>query len=350
MTEMLMNIWYMGAWAYEVSEKPMSRRLLGKTMVFFRNRDGEVISLRDRCPHRFAPLSRGTVIDDHIQCPYHGLVFNAAGQCVANPLDDNAPAAARVQSFPVVEQDGIVWFWPGDPDQRDRSMIPDFSYLLDTQTFRHVFGCTQIKSHFELETDNLMDLSHVTMLHPMFFNLLDANSKYKAKRDGNTVHSNWFTEHGNNCPIYEYGLFPTKGAPVDAWLEMRWNAPAAMYLVNAVTRSGEPRSAGYTAPATHILTPETETTTHYFWSGSLRAEDPVPLEVFREGLVAAFDREDKPMVELVSREMGDKVDLLTMAPLLLRSDGGAVLARRALAEMRASEAKMRASERAAAAA
>ena len=337
MTEMLMDVWYMGAWAYEVSETPFSRRLLGNAMVFFRKKDGDVVALRDRCAHRFAPLSRGKVIDDHIQCPYHGLMFDASGQCVASPLHGDTPSTVRVQSFPIVQQDGIVWFWPGDPQKCDRSLIPDFSYLLDTRTFRHVFGWTQIDSHFELETDNLMDLSHVTMLHPMFFNLLDANSKYKAKRDGNTVHSNWFTERGHNCPIYEHGLFPTNGAPVDAWLEMRWNAPAAMYLVNAVTRSGELRSAGYTAPATHILTPETATKTHYFWSGSLRAEDAVPLDVFRQGLIAAFDREDKPMIELVAREMGEKIDLLEMKPLLLRSDGGAVLARRVLAEMRVSE-------------
>ncbi|WP_428391018.1 hypothetical protein [Lichenicoccus sp.] len=141
----------------------------------------------------------------------------------------------HVQSVPIVEQDGIIWFWPGDPKERDRSMIPDFSYLLDMRTFRHVFGCTRVECHLEFEADTLMVLSQ---------------------------------------------------------------------------------------------TPETETTTHYFWPGSLRAEDAGPLRVFCEGLIAAFDREDKLIVELVAREMGEKIDLLTMKPLLLRNDGGAVLARR----------------------
>ena len=235
MTEMLMNVWYMGARVYKVSENPISRCLLGNTSVFFRKKDGEVVARRDRCPNRFAPLSRGKVIDHHIQCPYHGLIFDASGQCVAYPLDDNAPRTMHVQSFSIVEHDDIIWLWPGNPKERDRSMILDFSYLLDTRTFRHVFDCTRVESHFEFEADNLMVLSH---------------------------------------------------------------------------------------------TPETETTTRYFWPGSLRAEDAVFLKVFCEGLNAAFDREDKLMVELVAREVREKIDVLTMKPLLLRCDGGAVLARR----------------------
>ena len=339
MTDYLMNTWYMGAWCNEVTEKPMSRRMLGVNTLFYRKTDGTVVALRDRCPHRFAPLSKGKVINDQIQCPYHGLVFDGTGQCVANPItsDTRIPEAVRVQRFPVVEQSNIVWFWPGDPAKCDTSLIPQFPYLSDNVTYKHVYGLTPVKAHFELETDNLMDLSHVDMVHPGFSGVFNKTSKYTAGRNGNAVFSNWVTTDAKNAPVMEHTSFPTNGAPIDQWLEMSWQPPGAMYLEVAVTRTGEPRSAGYSLKSVHILTPETEHDTHYFWSAAIYSHEHVPLDLFRAGFNNAFDFEDKPMIEAVAAEMGDEFDLLSMKPLLLRSDAGSVLARRVLKELIAKE-------------
>ena len=340
MTAFLMNCWYMGAWAHEVSETPMSRRMLGIGVMFFRKTDGTITALRDRCPHRFAPLSNGKVVDDCIQCPYHGLIFDASGQCVSAPLEAKAPRAVRVQSFPVIERYGIVWFWPGDAEAVDASLIPDFSYLVGP-SFKHVLGITRVKAHYELETDNLMDLSHVDMLHPPFAGVLSPKSQFKALREGNRVLSDWFSSNALNPLLMEYGPFPTAGGLIDQWLEMRWDPPCSMLLDVAVTRTGQPREAGYSMPSAHILTPETESSTLYFWAGSLHAEDQMPMDQFRESFIQAFEREDRPMVEAVAEEMGADTDLLAMKPLLLRSDAGAVLARRVLAELIAKEGKTR---------
>lgn len=336
MSPYLMNCWYMGAWSHEVSDQPISRRLLGAGTMFYRTEDGTVVALRDRCPHRFAPLSAGKVVGDAIQCPYHGLLFDASGQCVSAPLEERAPRSVRVQSFPVVERDKIIWFWPGDPDAADPSLLPDFSHLSDP-AFKHVSGMTHVEAHFELETDNLMDLSHVEMLHPPFFGVLSPRSKFKATRTGNQVQANWFSSAAPNTKSMEYGPFPTKGGLIDQWLEMRWDPPGSMFLEVAVTRTGEPREAGYAMPSIHILTPETERTTLYFWAALVDAGDPRSMDEFRERFVQTFEREDKPMIEAVAAEMGDEVDLLAMRPLLLRSDAGSVLARRVLKELVATE-------------
>ena len=333
MTNLLMNTWYMGAWGHEVTRAPLSRRLLGMKTLFFRKLDGSIASLRDRCAHRFAPLSNGKIIDDKVQCPYHGLMFDSNGQCVSARLEERVPKALKVQSFPVIERDNIVWFWPGNPAEADPMLVPDFSYLLDNQHYQHVFGMTQVNAHYELETDNLMDLSHVEMLHPPFAGVLSGTSKYKAVREGNRVRSNWFSANAPNPQVMEFGPFPTHGGPIDQWLEMRWDAPGAMYLEVAVTRTGEPREAGLTMPGTHIVTPETANSTLYFWSGSLAAGDAMPLDQFKESFIQTFEREDKPMIEDVACAMDGKIDLLAMKPVLLRSDAGAILARRVLAEL-----------------
>ncbi|WP_428391541.1 Rieske 2Fe-2S domain-containing protein [Lichenicoccus sp.] len=339
MTDYLMNTWYMGGWGHEITDQPISRRLLGVNTMFYRKTDGSVVALRDRCPHRFAPLSKGKIINDQVQCPYDGLVFDSTGQCVANPItsDTRIPEAVRVQRFPVLEQANIVWFWPGDPARCDSALIPQFPYLADVENYKHVYGLTPVKAHFEIETDNLMDLSHVDMLHPAFAGAFNKSSKYTAGRNGNTVFSHWHTTNTRNTAFLEYGPFPTHGAPVDQWLEMYWQPPGAMFLEVIVTKTGEPRSAGYSTKNVHILTPETEHSTNYFWSGALNSEDQVPLEVFREGFNNAFEFEDKPMIEAVAAEMGEETNLLAMKPLLLRSDGGSVLARRVLAELIARE-------------
>jgi len=336
MRALLRNCWYMGAWAHEVTAMPLSRRLLGVGTLFFRGEDTKLVALRDRCPHRFAPLSAGKVVGNTIQCPYHGLVFDASGQCISAPLEERAPRSVRVQNFPVVERDNIIWFWPGDPQAADPSLIPDFAYLVDP-AYKHVFGMTQVKAHYELETDNLMDLSHVDMLHPAFAGVLSPRSQFKATREGNRVQANWFSSNATNPTSMEYGPFPTGGGLIDQWLEMRWDPPASMYLEVAVSKAGETREKGYAMPGVHILTPETDHSTLYFWAGSLRVEDQVPLDEFRESFIQTFEHEDKPMLEQVAAGMDGETDLLAMKPLLLRSDAGSVLARRVLAELIAME-------------
>ena len=337
MNNWLMNTWYMGAWAHEIQEAPLSRQLLAQKIMFYRKKNGEVAALRDRCAHRFAPLSKGTILNDIVRCPYHGLGFDSSGRCVSAPLEEAVPRALKVQSFPVAERDNIVWFWPGQPDLVTLDSIPDFSYLSDGERYKHVYGLTHVRAHYELETDNLMDLSHVELLHAPFKGVLSKTSKYKAVREGNRVRSNWFSTNAQNPAALEQGPFPTQGAPIDQWLEMRWDPPGAMFLEVAVTLAGNSRESGTSMPGSHILTPETEHSTHYFWSGTLGAHEPVPLDVFRDSFVQTFDHEDKPMIEDVAAAMGGETDLLSMKPVLLRSDAGAVLARRVLAELIAKE-------------
>lgn len=336
MTDLLTNIWYMGAWSHEVEAKPMSRRLLGVGVMFYRTAAGAVVAMRDRCPHRFAPLSGGKVVDDGIECPYHGLVFNSGGQCVVSPFEERAPRAARVQVFPAAERDGIVWFWPGVPERADPGLIPDFASLTDPR-FKHVYGVTEVDAHYEVETDNLMDLTHSRTLHTAFGGGIGRDSRYSAGRTGDQVHSNWFTANTVNPPILEYGPYPTGGQPIDQWLEMRWDPPGAMYLEVASVKAGRPREEGHVLPSWHILTPASEHKTHYFWAGAVGANDPIDVEQLRAGLRFAFEEEDQPMIEHVAREMNGETDLLKLKPLLLRTDAGAVLCRRVMDELIAKE-------------
>ena len=110
----LKNTWYPAAWSKDVGTQLLKRTLLNESIVFFRIRDGAPVALANMCPHRFAPLHLGKLIDDTLQCGYHGLRFNAAGKCVFNPDGDGiTPPAAKVRSYPLHERYGLLWIWIG---------------------------------------------------------------------------------------------------------------------------------------------------------------------------------------------------------------------------------------------
>lgn len=340
----LRNAWYVAAWSSELpSGKLVSRRLLDESMVLWRTGDGAVHAMHDRCPHRFAPLSMGKMLDDGtLQCPYHGLQFDGTGRCTLNPHGDGIiPKAAHVRSYPVVERHTAVWIWTGDPTRADASRIPDYNIfsLQPHEGHRTFNGMFTVKAGYRLEIDNLMDLSHPEFLHPgSLGSSAQKTANYKAWQEGDTtVHSNrWFTE--GPCPPAMEMAFPSGGKPVEHWTNMRWDAPSLLLLHVGVTFTGQSRDAGVSSWSAHFLTPETPNSTHYFYNQTrMFAVDSAEVdEMIRAAILQVFLNEDRPMLEAIQRDIGNQ-DLWSMKPVLLAGDSGGVRARRLLEKLIADE-------------
>jgi phenylpropionate dioxygenase-like ring-hydroxylating dioxygenase large terminal subunit len=163
------NVWYVAGWSEELSDQLLSRRLFDRQILLYRKADNTIAALADRCPHRFAPLSLGTRSGVAVQCGYHGLTFDGSGACIHNPFSDKIPAAARVQSWAVVERYDIIWLWGGDPAEAEYALIPDFSMIQNSEAVKAVNGYTLIEAPYEFATDNLMDLSHIEFVHKGMF-------------------------------------------------------------------------------------------------------------------------------------------------------------------------------------
>jgi phenylpropionate dioxygenase-like ring-hydroxylating dioxygenase large terminal subunit len=88
----LQNAWYAAGWSHMFEATPLARTIHDQPIVIYRGEAGAPIALADKCPHRFAPLSRGKIKGDRIACGYHGLEFDSSGQCVRNPHGRLAPA------------------------------------------------------------------------------------------------------------------------------------------------------------------------------------------------------------------------------------------------------------------
>lgn len=331
----LRNSWYVIAWDDEVPADAMfRRRVLGEDIILTRDEAGTVHALRNRCPHRFAPLSRGVLDGGTIECAYHGLRFDLGGNCLHNPHGDGAiPPGARVQSYPVELRQMLLWIWMGDPARADPAEIPSFIGL-DPEQYAINRGYMHTPANYELMTDNIMDLGHIEFLHQ---GLLGSEAvrrgETEVRQEGRSVISRRLVRNEILPPTLE-ALYEAGGEPVDRWLDVVWHAPSNMHLTVGVTPAGSPERVGRETAGVHLMTPETETSCHYFWSVArdFRRDDAALHAALEEGLRFAFGHQDKPMIEAVGEAM-DGEDFWNLHPAILACDAGAIRARRVLRKM-----------------
>jgi len=150
------NAWYLAAWSDEVSQELLPRRIAEEPMVFYRSSDGTAAALLDRCPHRKYPLSAGKLDGDLVQCGYHGFRFDTDGTCLSVPGQVKVPLSANVRSFPLVEQFGQIWVYPGDAALADPAKIPHVPW---TSEWWSTTGLSPLNARASLLIDNLLDLS-----------------------------------------------------------------------------------------------------------------------------------------------------------------------------------------------
>jgi phenylpropionate dioxygenase-like ring-hydroxylating dioxygenase large terminal subunit len=296
-TKYLRNCWYVAAWPSEIGDKPLMRKILGEPLVFFRDGQGKVAALSDRCPHRKAPLSSGTVENGEIACGYHGIRFNQLGQCVHVPGNLGFGANFSVRAYAVQEMHGFVFIWMGEADKADVALIPDYSEN-EKPGWVAVRDTLLVNCNYELLTDNLLDLTHVVFVHKTTLggsNVTD--TPLEVSVDGDVVHAHRFMHNVDTAPIYKAAR--GYAGKIDRWQILEWYAPSYIKLTLGARETGTDVPVG--TPVHRVLnalTPETETTTRYFWSTARDwgLDDPKVDAVYFNMTVEAFN-EDKAIIE-----------------------------------------------------
>lgn len=330
----LKNSWYVAAWPHELPRDGfMTRRILDQPLLLYRTSANEPAALLDRCPHRLVPLSAGTRNGDVVQCGYHGMRFDPQGNCIFIPGQTQIPSNASATTFPIVERHGLVWIWMGDADAADPAFIPDLPWLT-LPNWTASTGYTHVACDYRLLSDNLLDLSHETYIHQATIGNEEketiADYPVKVRVDGNVIRAH--REMPDITPPPFFRALAGNDHRIDRWQTAIWTAPAINMTDVGAKPIGGTESDTMVSRILHLLTPETERSTHYFWSHNrnFRQNDDELTKVVIDAHYRTFD-EDKEMVELQQKELDDTG--ISVPKFALRVDDAPLRARRLLAAM-----------------
>ncbi|GEO87052.1 MULTISPECIES: Rieske 2Fe-2S domain-containing protein [Alphaproteobacteria] len=169
MGELFRHYWLpiFGSADLEKNGQPQTVKILGETMVIFRDSEGNVGLVDNVCPHRGAPMLFGRNEDCGLRCVYHGWKFDVDGNVVdmpAEPVRSRLKERVKIKSYPCVERNGVVWTYMGKEGESDRPPLPNFEWNMVPDenvviTFR-VQECNWLQA---LEGE--IDSAHAPILH-----------------------------------------------------------------------------------------------------------------------------------------------------------------------------------------
>lgn len=312
------NAWYCAGWDYHVSQSRdaiVARRIAGERVVLYRKPDGGVVALEDRCPHRQAALSLGRKEGDTLRCMYHGLRFNAQGQCVEVPGQSTIPERACVRSFPVIEKDNWIWVWMGNPAKADPALIP-FAMGPSEPGWNIKTSMMHVKTNYRWEISNLADLSHITWIHE---NTVGGSRKYTEVSPKFEL-----TPRGLNTKFWVRST-PAAGAakhlfPADALFDIcfdiqhtipcTWVLNYRMFTAGTATEGESNGKLILDTWSSQAVTPCDEDSVDYYysWGTSKETDFPGAADMLREAVDVAFS-EDAVQLEAQHVRMKEKPDL-----------------------------------------
>ena len=312
MSTYLRNTWYVAALSLEVGREPKAIRILGEAVVLYRTQAGAAVALEDACPHRKLPLSMGRIKGDAIECGYHGLTFDCAGQCIDAATQTRIPPFAKVRSYPVQDKYGLLWIWMGDASLATTHPVfemsnhgqPGWSLTKGDQLL--------VDCHYLWLVDNLLDPSHVAWVHRTSFagaGTDDTPLQIAADASG-VICSRWLLDQP---PPPFYAPLVKFAGHADRLQHYEVRYPSLAINMGIYTPAGKGGPGMVDGPETYrmvsynFLTPIDEDHTRYFWlqHRNTDADDEVLTQRIAAGAKAAFE-EDKVVLEAVHRGMKNR--------------------------------------------
>jgi phenylpropionate dioxygenase-like ring-hydroxylating dioxygenase large terminal subunit len=163
---MIRNQWYAVLESNEVkSGKIVGVTRMGEKLVFWRDEQGYLACLVDKCPHRGVAFSSGKLQGDCVQCPFHGFEFDASGACKivpANGKNTAPPKALKAGAYPAREAHGLIYIWWGEA-RSEYPPLPFFESITDDFVYSTVRDLWA--THYSRAIENQLDVVHLPFIH-----------------------------------------------------------------------------------------------------------------------------------------------------------------------------------------
>ena len=262
--------WYVAGFKSEFDRNPKAKTLLERSVVFYRSEAGELLAFQNRCLHRSFPLSESKLDGDELVCGYHGIRYDTQGAITRIPCQAQI-AERKLRKYPVKEYGDFVFIWMGaedDPQREEKFIALPF---LEGNGFRTISDEIGLESNYLLMLENLNDLTHFAYLHHDSFGFDDDFIALERIVDK--------TEEGIRCRHIAYVDDPNAaqlpeevhplvaGQTLEHWSGGTGVSPGIFKGYGPVFYNDKDGNrASLDSYIMHYLTPETRTTSHYWWS------------------------------------------------------------------------------------
>jgi vanillate O-demethylase monooxygenase subunit len=254
------------------------------------------------------------------------------------PGQDMIPPRLRVRSYPVVERRPFIWIWMGDPARADPALIVDLPYLRDPQ-WKGIPAYLHYDANYLLIVDNLSDFAHLAFVHT---GTLGGSEEYAYVSKPTAIErlergfrvERW--HFNSDAPPFHRKVISDKSAKVDRRNIATMLIPGIFTMETLFAPAGQGAQAGNLAGSREyrncqFMTPETERTTHFFWSylNNYEGDDSTISRSLLNSLIEGF-MEDKAIIERQQKTLEDDPNFEMLA---IHADAPLVHFRRVLGKL-----------------
>ena len=171
MGELLRRYWNPVGCSELVTSKPQRIKILGEELMLYRGASGKAVVMQLRCAHRSLALDFGRVEGDNIRCPYHGWLYDAKGQCLAQPAEPEGSGfkdKVKLKAYPTQEASGLIFAYMGPGEA---PVLPLYDVLTFSEHTDGVKGIQMrnVNCNWLNIIENVVDISHLAWLHGYTF-------------------------------------------------------------------------------------------------------------------------------------------------------------------------------------
>jgi phenylpropionate dioxygenase-like ring-hydroxylating dioxygenase large terminal subunit len=240
----LRNFWYPVLPGWRLQDGPLGITRLGENLVLWRDAQGAIHAMEDRCPHRGARLSLGWNLGDRVACWYHGVEVTGEGVVAAVPAVQSSPLLGKcaVKRYPAKEVHGAIFVYFGDALHPEPPPL-EFPEQLTSPQWSSFLCTTVWKCNYRYAIENVMDPMHGTYLHARSHSMAqgDRTAEFRVRNTASGLVFEKTNQQGMNFDWVEWGESGAQWMRLSIPYQKKFGPGGPFYIVGYVT----PLDAGH---------------------------------------------------------------------------------------------------------